>query len=317
MRRIYFKKCHAPIKLMRTYAHLKYVGKMQFSFGWEAKPFRAKMMKILVIFALIFGTQGQKDYETILEAWRNATLENIEVIADFSAKVMRPQTTAFLANQKSIFKEVVRRRLEPILDDPNTFEELFTLMSLDVDCIIDPKVIPTSVDALVTSRDRIFLQKSLSDWVKAECLRRSTLTESFLEIDSFYDFSPENFENFCRSPQNARSTIETKLQNLINALRQSDEIVTIMFEDLTRTPNSTPLPAFSSTLEATKEFLLLQFQSRINTKPLNQPCPRPDATNQIDIVVQNRPTRPTTTTSTTTARVNQFLLNAFNLRNGK
>jgi len=165
------------------------------------------------------------------------------------------------------------------------------------------------------------------------------LKRSFLGIDAFYKFNEENFKDFCNSPQRAEEVLKTKLKNLVDALRKTDNVATEMFEDLSRTPNVIPQPlpvTYQTYLETTKRTLLQEFLSRINAKQLEKPCPRPDSRGQLEINIKTRPTRPpsprtttirtttirTTTTTTervtttTSASVNQFLLNAFNLRNG-
>ena len=45
-------------------------------------------------------------------------------------------------------------------------------------------------------------------------------------------------------------------------------------------------------METTKQTLLQEFLSRINSKQLEKPCPRPDARGQLEINVKTRPTRP-------------------------
>ena len=84
------------------------------------------------------------------------------------------------------------------------------------------------------------MQKSISDLIKAECKRRVELKRSFYGIDAFYEFSADNFEDFCSNPQRAEEVLQTKLKSLANALRKTDDIVTEMFEDLSRTPNVIP-----------------------------------------------------------------------------
>ena len=63
------------------------------------------------------------------------------------------------------------------------------------------------------------------------------MKRSFYGIDAFYEFSADNFEDFCSNPQRAEEVLQTKLKSLANALRKTDDIVTEMFEDLSRTPN--------------------------------------------------------------------------------
>ena len=227
------------------------------------------------------------------------------------------------------------------------FTDMYKSMTLDTDCL-DPDNNIVVND--LTNTNTILLRKAVTASIKAECIRKVDLKRTFLDIDAFYKFSPENVQDFCSSPNRAQTVIETKLRSLTDALRKSDDIVTNMFEDLSRTPNSVtkPLPfSYGVALENTRKTLLQEFQSRINAQVLNQLCPKPDASSQLDIITQSRPTRPsgsqttplaristtttttattTTTTTTTTAttaptttttgRVNQFLLNAFNLRNG-
>ena len=66
------------------------------------------------------------------------------------------------------------------------------------------------------------------------------MKRSFYGIDAFYEFSADNFEDFCSNPQRAEEVLQTKLKSLANALRETDDIVTEMFEDLSRTPNVIP-----------------------------------------------------------------------------
>ena len=54
-----------------------------------------------------------------------------------------------------------------------------------------------------------------------------------------------------------------------------------------------PLPlTYEAYLETTKQNLLQEFLSRINSKQLEKPCPRPDSRGQLEINVKTRPTRP-------------------------
>ena len=66
------------------------------------------------------------------------------------------------------------------------------------------------------------------------------LKRTFYDIDAFYKLNEDNFEDFCSSPQGAEEVLETKLKNLANALRTTDNVATEMFEDLSRTPNVIP-----------------------------------------------------------------------------
>ena len=66
------------------------------------------------------------------------------------------------------------------------------------------------------------------------------MKRSFYGIDAFYEFSADNFEDFCSNPQRAEEVLQTKLKSLASALRKTDDIVTEMFEDLSRTPNVIP-----------------------------------------------------------------------------
>lgn len=83
-------------------------------------------------------------------------------------------------------------------------------------------------------------QKGITNWIKAECKRRVELKRTFFDIDAFYKLNEDNFEDFCSSPQGAEAVLETKLKNLANALRTTDNVATEMFEDLSRTPNVIP-----------------------------------------------------------------------------
>ena len=54
-----------------------------------------------------------------------------------------------------------------------------------------------------------------------------------------------------------------------------------------------PLPlTYEAYMETTKQTLLQEFLSRINSKQLEKPCPRPDSRGQLEINVKTRPTRP-------------------------
>ena len=54
-----------------------------------------------------------------------------------------------------------------------------------------------------------------------------------------------------------------------------------------------PLPlSYEESLETTKNTLLQELLSRIDSKPLDNPCPRPDTTNQLFLNIRTRPTRP-------------------------
>ena len=79
-------------------------------------------MNILKIFVeltkltLCLKINGQeKDFSTIVEAWQNTILDNMNTIAEFSSYTMRSSTTTFLANQNSVFKEAVAKRHELLI----------------------------------------------------------------------------------------------------------------------------------------------------------------------------------------------------------
>ena len=91
-------------------------------------------------------------------------------------------------------------------------------------------------------------QKGITNWIKAECKRRVELKRTFYDIDAFYKLNEDNFEDFCSSPQGAEAVLETKLKNLANALRTTDNVATEMFEDLSRTPNVIPQVSIIMTL---------------------------------------------------------------------
>merc|ERR1719266_101908 len=181
---------------------------------------------------------------------------------------MRSSTTTFLANQNAIFKEAVKKRLRPLLPDDGVFENMFASMKLDIDCL-NPNNLPVVDNDLTSGLNGILIKKSISDWIKAECKRRVELKRSFYDIDAFYKFNNENFEDFCSSPERAEAVLESKLKSLANALRSTDDIATEIFEDLSRSPNIIPQPlplSYEAYLDTTKQTLLQEFLSRINSK---------------------------------------------------
>ena len=211
-------------------------------------------------------------------------------------------------------------------------------MTLDLDCY-DPEDPPVLVNDLGSTN--FILKSSIADWVKAECKRRIELREAFKEIDAFHDFTNANFEDFCSSHSRAKLTITEKMNDFVAALQATDDVVSEIFEDLSRrsTFGAKPLPmSYRRSFEDTTENLLLEFLSRIQAETLTEPCPAIGSANQFEINTRPRSTRPTTSTttttttttntnprfwattttttttteSTTTANIDQFLLNAFN-----
>ena len=90
----------------------------------------------------IYCQEDEKsDFSTVVTSWQNTTLENINIIAKFSAKTMRSTTTEFLANQDSIFKNAVKNRLRPLVSSDKVFEDLLSRLRLDIDCL-NPENLP-------------------------------------------------------------------------------------------------------------------------------------------------------------------------------
>ena len=71
------------------------------------------------------GQPFKNDAAKVSESWQQTLIENLDTIADYSSRVMRTTTTAFLADQEGIFKKAVKRRLRPLLQDDNTFEGMY------------------------------------------------------------------------------------------------------------------------------------------------------------------------------------------------
>lgn len=263
------------------------------------------------------------DEGKIAQSWKETLLENMPLLSDLTAQVIRPAASKFLANQNGTFKSLVKGRIRPLLKSDAEFEDMYTSMGLEIDCS-NHDLPPIVVNELGTN---ILLFNSVNDWHIAECKRRTNLSLAFYEIDDFYDFSPDNIMDFCSSSDRSKLLINQKLKDFVSALRHTDAIISEIIEDLTRKPNPTRLPypyEYESVFQSTKEFLLQVLQSRINAEELSQPCPKPDNSKQLDIDTQQRPTRPTTARSATVSPssttegpgfVNPFLLNAFNFRN--
>ena len=74
------------------------------------------------LFSILTVVQAQNDASKVAGSWHSTLLENLDSIAEFSAKVMRSTTTAYLADQENIFKMSVKRRVRPLVQDDNTFE---------------------------------------------------------------------------------------------------------------------------------------------------------------------------------------------------
>ena len=87
------------------------------------------------------------------------------------------------------------------------------------------------------------------------------MKRTFYDIDAFYKLNEDNFEDFCSSPQDAEAVLETKLKNLANALRTTDNVATEMFEDLSRTPNV--IPQVSIIMTSVVEYQLWVYKIRI------------------------------------------------------
>lgn len=312
------------------------------SFGWEVEPFRAnrmEYMKLFLFLVLLPLCAKANDEEKIAQAWKNTLIDNMKTIADFSAKVMRPSSTQFLANQDGIYKEKVKNRIRPLVDNDGIFEDMFQSMTLDLDCY-DPEDPPVLVNDLGSTN--FILKSSIADWVKAECKRRIELREAFKGIDAFHELTNANFEDFCSSFSRAKLTIKEKMNDFVAALQDTDDVVSEIFEDISRRSGSGAKPlaiSYRRSFENTAENLFQEFLSRIQAETLTEPCPAIGSENQFEINTRPRSTRPTTSTTTTTTTtrsettpetvnprftttmttttvtsgINQFLLNAFNL----
>ena len=259
--------------------------------------------------------QATNDAQKIADAWRSALMDNLPIIANFSAMVLRQPSTNFLADQNATYKNLVLRRFKPLVPDEETFENMFTTMIKENNCESeDPP--PVVLNDLVNN---FIFTNSLRDWHRAECLRKINLKQSFFDIDVFYDFSDENVEDFCSNPIRAERVLERKTRQFVEALQRTDAIITAMIEDLTRAPNSVAKPTnYDQAYEDTKRVISLEFISRIGKKVLDKPCPKPDASRQLRLIVGSRPTRPTRQAaklSPSAERVDEFLLKTFNRRN--
>ena len=295
-----------------------------------------EFLKLFSFLILLPFFASANDEEKIAQAWKNTLIDNMKTIADFSAKVMRPSSTQFLANQDGIYKEKVKNRIRPLVDNDGIFEDMFKSMTLDLDCY-DPEDPPVLVNDLGSTN--FILKSSIADWVKAECKRRIELREAFKGIDAFYQLTNANFEDFCSSFSRAKLTIKDKMNDFVKALQDTDDVVSEIFEDISRRSGSgfaKPLPiSYRRSFENTAENLFQEFLTRIQAETLTEPCPAIGSENQFEINTRPRPTRPTTSTTTTTTTtpesvnprftttttttttatsgINQFLLNAFNL----
>ena len=296
-------------------------------------------LKLFLFLVLLPLCAKANDEEKIAQAWKNTLIDNMKTIADFSAKVMRPSSTNFLANQDGIYKEKVKNRIRPLVDNDGIFEDMFQSMTLDLDCY-DPEDPPVLVNDLGSTN--FILKSSIADWVKAECKRRIELREAFKGIDAFHELTNANFEDFCSSFSRAKLTIKEKMNDFVAALQDTDDVVSEIFEDISRRSGSgaKPLPiSYRRSFENTAENLFQEFLSRIQAETLTEPCPAIGSENQFEINTRPRSTRPTTSTTTTTTTtrsettpetvnprftttmttttvtsgINQFLLNAFNL----
>ena len=225
------------------------------------------------------------------------------------------------------------------MDNDGIFEDMFQSMTLDLDCY-DPEDPPVLVNDLGSTN--FILKSSIADWVKAECKRRIELREAFKGIDAFHELTNANFEDFCSSFSRAKLTIKEKMNDFVAALQDTDDVVSEIFEDISRRSGSgaKPLPiSYRRSFENTAENLFQEFLSRIQAETLTEPCPAIGSENQFEINTRPRSTRPTTSTTTTTTTtrsettpetvnprftttmttttvtsgINQFLLNAFNL----
>ena len=66
--------------------------------------------------------QATNDAQKIADAWRSALMDNLPIIANFSAMVLRQPSTNFLADQNTTYKNLVLRRFKPLVPDEETFE---------------------------------------------------------------------------------------------------------------------------------------------------------------------------------------------------
>ena len=80
--------------------------------------------------------------------------------------------------------------------------------------------------------NNFIFQNSLRDWHRAECLRKNNLIQAFFKIDAFYDFTYENFEDFCSNSRRAERVLEDKLRRFVQALQLTDAIITAMIEGI-------------------------------------------------------------------------------------
>ena len=73
-------------------------------------------------------------------------LDNLPIIANFSAMVMRNPSTSYLANQNATYKSLVLKRFKPLLPNEETFEDMFTTMTKENDCQSeDPPVVRITI----------------------------------------------------------------------------------------------------------------------------------------------------------------------------
>ncbi len=220
-------------------------------------------------------------------------MDNMPKIAAFSLRVMRPETSAFLANQESIFKDRVKQRLGPSLDD-GQFDNVYAAMAREIDCASNTKPI-----ILNDLGNNFVLNLATNDWYAAECTRKTGLRQAFLAIDAFYAVQDSEIDEMC--DVGIVDFVVGKVEDLVNALQKTDIVVTEMFEDLTRQAMSTPIPVrsmYSMQRTVFEKVLALEFEARMQNIELDRPCPKPDVSNQRNIVVSPRSTRPTTTTTT-------------------
>jgi len=296
------------------------------SFGWEAHTFRTTMK--LFTFALMMimlqdlnfyvkaaEEEPQNDFQKISRAWRSTLMENLPIIANFSSMVMRTPSTSYLANQNFTYKSYVLRRFKPLLPNEETFEDMFTTMTKENNC--ESNEPPVVMNDLVNN---FIFRNSLRDWHRAECLRKNNLQEAFFKIDKFYEYTYENFEDFCSNPRRAERVMETKLRQFVQALQLTDAIITAILEDLSRSPNSISKPLeYETHFDETKQFLASKFISRIQKQVLDKPCPKPDSSRQLDMLVGSRPSRPYGTRQGQLSRsakdVDYFLKKSFNRKN--
>ena len=58
------------------------------------------------------------------------------------------------------------------------------------------------------------------------------MIQAFFKIDAFYDFTYENFEDFCSNSRRAERVLEDKLRQFVQALQLTDAIITAMIEGI-------------------------------------------------------------------------------------